>query len=75
MTIRDDMRAAKVLQGADFPKTKEQLLHYAQTRSADTKTLDALHGLPDKEFHNMDEVVDAVPQEPEGVDQPGGTDR
>ena len=57
------------------PKTKEELLHYAQTRSADVKTLDALHGLPDQQFNNMDEVVEAVPQEPEGVDQPGGTAR
>ncbi|HEY4578146.1 MAG TPA: DUF2795 domain-containing protein [Yaniella sp.] len=75
MTKRDDLRAAKALQGADFPKTKEELLHYAQTRSADTKTLDALHGLPDQQFNNMDEVIEAVPQEPEGVDQPGGTAR
>jgi hypothetical protein len=75
MTTRDDLRAAKSLQGADFPKTKEEVLHYAQTRSADSKTLEALHALPDREFHSIDDVAEAVPQEPEGTDQPGGTAR
>ena len=75
MTKRDDIRAAKSLQGADFPKTKEEVLSYAQTRSADAKALEALHALPDREFTSIDDVADAVPQEPEGVDQPGGTAR
>jgi len=51
------------------------VLHYAQTRSADSKTLEALHALPDREFHSIDDVAAAVPQEPEGTDQPGGTAR
>lgn len=51
MTKRDDIRAAKSLQGADFPKTKEEVLSYAQTRSADAKTLEALHALPDRGIH------------------------
>lgn len=75
MTQRDDMRAAKALQGADFPATKTQVLEYAQTRGVDSKSLEALHALPDRQFSNIDDVVDAVPQEPEGEDQPGGTAR
>lgn len=75
MTKRDDIRAAKALQGADFPATKEEVLHYAQTHGADAKSLEALHALPDTEFQSIDDVVDAVPQEPEGLDQPGGTAR
>lgn len=75
MTKRDDLRAAKALQGAAFPATKDTLIEYAETRSADEKTLQALRALDDKEFANMDEVVDAVPQEPEGEDTPGGTER
>lgn len=63
------------MQGAAFPATKDTLIDYAQTRSADQKTLQALRALPDKEFANMDEVVDAVPQEPEGENVPGGTER
>lgn len=75
MTTRDDMRASKALQGMDFPATKGTLLEYAESRGADEKSLQALRMLPEKEFGNMNEVVDAVPQEPEGEDVPGGTQR
>lgn len=75
MTTRDDMRASKALQGADFPATKDQLIEYAGSRGVDQKSLQALRGLPDKQFSSMDEVIDAVPQEPEGEDAPGGTQR
>ena len=75
MTTRDDMRASKALQGMDFPATKDTLIEYAEPRGADQKSLQALRTLPEKEFGNMDEVVDAVPQEPEGEDVAGGTQR
>lgn len=75
MTTRDDLRAHKALQGADFPATKADLVNYAQSRGVDNKSLQALHALPDQQFENMDSVVAAVPQEPEGEDMPGGTER
>lgn len=75
MTTRDDLRASKALQGMDFPATKDNLIEYAEARGADQKSLQALRTLPEKEFGNMDEVIDAVPQEPEGDDVPGGTQR
>lgn len=75
MTTRDDLRAEKALQGADFPATKEELLAYAEQRGADPKSLQALRTLPGGRFDNMDSVVDAVPQEPEGRGVPGGTER
>lgn len=74
MTARDELRAAKALQGVDFPSSKDELIDYANVRGADSKTMQALLALPDRTFENKDEVVDAVPQEPEG-DAPGGTDR
>lgn len=75
MTARDDIRASKALQGADFPATKDQVVEYAQSHGVDGKSLEALHALPDREFSNTDDVIDAVPQQPEGEDQPGGTAR
>lgn len=75
MTRRDDARVAKALQGADFPASKQALIDYAQTRDAGQETLQGLRALPDREFQNSDDVVDAVPQEPEGADAPGGTER
>lgn len=74
MTFRDDLRVGKALQGADFPRTRQQVLDYARDRDADEKTLQALRALPEGSFGDADEVVAAVPQEPEG-DRPGGTER
>lgn len=75
MTTRDDLRTAKALQGMEFPASKAELLDYASDRSADAKTMQALESIPESRFANMDDVIDAVPQEPEGTDRPGGTDR
>lgn len=76
MTARDDLRATRALQGKDFPATKAELIDYVRTREeGNSKTMQALHMLPDHQFQNKDEVIDAVPQEPEGADQPGGTAR
>lgn len=75
MTKRDDIRASKALQGADFPASKDELIDYAESRGVDDKSLQALHALPEGPFHTKDEVIDAVPQEPEGEDVPGGEAR
>lgn len=75
MTTRDDIRARKALQGADFPSSTDELVSYAENRGVDAKSLQALRALPDQEFHSLDEVADAVPQEPEGDNTPGGVHR
>ena len=74
MTARDELRAAKALQGVEFPATKDERIEYASTRGANAKTLQALRTMPERRFENKDQVVEAVPQEAEG-DAPGGTDR
>lgn len=74
MTTRDELRAEKALQGLEFPASKAQLIDYATERSASPKTLQALEALPDRQYGSNDEVIDAVPQEPEG-DAPGGVHR
>lgn len=76
MTARDDLRASRALQGKDFPATKADLIDYVRSRGDnDAKTMQALQRLPDREFQNQRAVLDAVPQEPEGANQPGGTAR
>lgn len=76
MTARDDLRASRALQGKDFPATRADLLDYVRSRGDnDAKTMQALEMLPDHEFPNQDAVIAAVPQEPEGGDQPGGEER
>lgn len=74
MTTRDELRAEKALQGMEFPASKTELIDYATERSATAKTLQALQALPDRQFENKDDVVEAVPKEPEG-DAPGGVHR
>ena len=65
MTDSDERRVAKALQGAQFPAGKQYLIDYAQERGAGTKTLQALHALPEATYGNSDEVEEAVPQEPD----------
>lgn len=74
MTFRDDLRVDKALQGADFPRTRQEVLDYALGHDADEKTLQAMRALPENTYESIGQVVDAVPQEPEG-DRSGGTDR
>jgi hypothetical protein len=74
MTRRDELRVTKALQGADFPADRAALLDYAQTRVADAETLQALRALPDRRYANLQEVAQAVPQEPEG-ERTGGINR
>ena len=75
MTFRDDLRAEKALQGLEVPATKQSALEYARTRAATSKTLEALTSLPEGTYPDKDALVDAVPQQPEGEDAPGGVDR
>lgn len=74
MTERDQIRVRKALQGADFPASRDDLLFYATTREADSETMVGLRAVPAGEYGSLDEVVRAVPQEPEGS-APGGVDR
>lgn len=75
MTKRDELRVDKALQGLEFPASRDQLIEFATDRQADAETLAALRALPVGRYANKAEVLDAVPQEPEGEDAPGGTAR
>lgn len=74
MTKRDEIRVDKALQGLEFPATHEQIIEFATDRQADAETLAALRSLPAGHYGNKEQVLEAVPQEPEG-DAPGGTAR
>lgn len=75
MTKRDELRVEKALQGLEFPANRDKILDFATDRAADAETLTALQALPAGEYASKDSVVNAVPQEPEGDDVPGGTAR
>lgn len=75
MTKRDELRVEKALQGLEFPTSHDQLLDFATDRAADRETLAALRALPAGQYANKEDVLAALPQEPEGGDAPGGTSR
>lgn len=75
MTDQDEQRVAKALQGADFPTDRTALVSYAETRGAEQKTLQALRSIPGQQYNSVQDVLDAIPQEPEGADRPGGMAR
>lgn len=74
MTDQDERRVAKALQGLDFPADNATLTEYAESRGANAKVVQTLRSLPGGTYRSMQEILDAVPQEPEG-DQSGGTER
>jgi hypothetical protein len=53
----------KALGGMSYPARKEQLVRHAQEHGADKEALDALNGLPDKEYDGPNEVSAAVAHE------------
>jgi len=59
----------------DFPTDRAALLAYVATREVDQKAVQALQTVPEQKYTSMQQVIDAVAQEPEGEDQPGGTAR
>lgn len=75
MTKRDELRVDKALQGLEFPASHDQLFEFATDRAAGAETLAALRALPAGQYGNKDEVLNALPQEPEGSQNPGGTAR
>jgi hypothetical protein len=75
MTRRDELRVADALQGADFPADRAALISYAGTRGANEETLQALRALPETQFQSRQQVIDAVPQEPETFGTGGATER
>lgn len=64
MTSADKRRVRKALDGAGFPASKQDLITYAEERSAGGKTSEALHALPEGEYRDVDEVERHVPQSP-----------
>jgi hypothetical protein len=60
-----------VLEGAPLPARRDELVAYAQAQGADERLLQALRGVPDREYRSLDDVGEQVaPVQP----QPGPKD-
>ncbi|WP_046470888.1 DUF2795 domain-containing protein [Allosalinactinospora lopnorensis] len=64
MTSADRRRVRKALQGKDFPADRSDLVAYAEERGSDSTTMEALRAVPDREYHDVADVENSVPQNP-----------
>ncbi|MBA9003111.1 MULTISPECIES: DUF2795 domain-containing protein [Thermomonospora] len=53
----------KALSGVDYPATKQQLIEHAKKNKAGKQAMEALQGLPDKEYDGPNKVSQAVAKE------------
>ena len=58
---------AKVLSGIEFPKDKREIVNYVENNKqkvdeAEEEVLDTIKEIPDKKYHNMVEVEEALGQ-------------
>jgi hypothetical protein len=54
------IQVQKFLSGIDYPATRETLISRAKESGADSNVLDALQGIPDKEYDGPTAVSSAV---------------
>jgi hypothetical protein len=50
----------EALKGIDLPKSKAELIKYAQSRNASKDVIDILNRLPDQQFGNAADITHAV---------------
>jgi len=51
---------SEVLQGINFPATKQQCIDYARKRNAPQNVMDTLNKLPDRQYYSMAGIWHAV---------------
>lgn len=54
------IQVQKFLGGIDYPASKDDILRSAQDSGADDEVLDALRGIPDREYDGPTAVSEAV---------------
>jgi hypothetical protein len=60
MALAEFIKVQKFLSGISYPATKEQLIEQARSNKADDDALEALNGIPDREYSGPDQVSKAV---------------
>jgi len=50
----------EAIKGIDLPKSKADLIKYAQSRNASKDVIDILNKIPDQEFGNAADITHAV---------------
>lgn len=60
MTTPNPIQVQKFLGGIDYPASKEDIVRTAKESGADENVLDALEGIPDREYDGPTAVSEAV---------------
>ena len=60
MAQAEFIKVQKFLGGISYPASKDQLIDHARGKKADEDVLEALQGLPDREYEGPNEVSQAV---------------
>ena len=50
----------EALKGIDFPKSKADVISYARSKNASRDVLDLLNRIPDQQFQNAGDILEAV---------------
>ena len=58
--LPNPIQVQKFLGGIDYPASKDTIVSTAQNEGADDNVLDALRGIPDKEYDGPTAVSEAV---------------
>ncbi|GAB3611386.1 MULTISPECIES: DUF2795 domain-containing protein [Humibacter] len=58
--LPNPIQVQKFLGGIDYPASKNTLVSTAEKQGADDNVLDALRGIPDKEYDGPNAVSEAV---------------
>jgi hypothetical protein len=53
-------KVSQVLEGVNFPASKQDLIRYAQDRNGPQDVMDALHQIPDQQYYSMAGVWEAI---------------
>jgi hypothetical protein len=60
MAQAEFIEVQKALGGVSYPATRDQLIEHARGKDAGRDILDALQGIPDREYDGPNEVSKAV---------------
>jgi hypothetical protein len=55
-----DGRLTRTLRSIDYPATRDDLLRIAVVDHLEVSTIDAIHGLPGRDYHGVAEVLKAL---------------
>jgi hypothetical protein len=57
---RSPANIARFMKNIDFPADKQEIVEHAEDNNADQEVIDVLNQIPEREYHNMADLEQAV---------------